>query len=177
MEPKSLGDRAIVTAQLGRTARGRFDVRVRCSYGYPQVIRVHPVVDHDPFPTLYWLTCPFLCARISELEADGWIKRLEARMAENASLQQSMQHAHRRYIRQRDGQLSPAERSALEAEGTVTGLAGRGIGGISDWTRLKCLHTHVAHAMVDENPIGDLVLTMLPTCECSSQQVICSAYG
>jgi uncharacterized protein len=176
MESKPLDDRNVVALQLGRPARGRFVVSVRCSFGYPQVIQVHPIVDGKPFPTLYWLTCPFLCAQISGLEAEGWVKRLETRMAGDESLRLSMRDAHRRYINRRDAQLSLEERSALETDGTLIGLSGRGIGGISDWTRLKCLHTHVAHALAGRNPIGDLVLAMLTARECSPQQVICSAY-
>ena len=176
MERKAVDDRNIVAMQIGRSPRGELAVSVRCSYGYPQVIRVHPVVHGKPFPTLYWLTCPFLAKEIDHLEADGWVKRLQARVMEDASLGTAMHEAHRRYCEQRDRLLSDSERAALEDDGTLRGLTGRGIGGIADWDRVKCLHLHVAHALADKNPIGSIVLTMLPTGECAPHEVICSAY-
>jgi hypothetical protein len=176
VERETIDDRTVVAAQIGRAPRGEFAVSVRCSYGYPQVIRVHPVVHGKPFPTLYWLTCPFLSKEIDHLEADGWIKRLEARVMDDPSLGGAMHEAHRQYCEQRDRLLSDNERAALEHEGTLRGLTGRGIGGIADWDRVKCLHLHVAHALADKNPIGSIVLAMLPTGECSPQEVICSAY-
>jgi len=176
VESKALNDRKIVAAQIGRSPRGQFTVAVRCSYGYPQVIRVHPVVQGKPFPTLYWLTCPFLSKEIDHLEAAGWVKRLEARVLEEQELSSAMQVTHRRYCLKRDQSLSDDERASLEANGTIVGLTGRGIGGISDWDRLKCLHLHVAHDLADENPIGSIVLGMLSACECASKQIICSAY-
>lgn len=176
MESETLKDRKVVAQQIGRSPRGQFAVSVRCSYGYSQVIRVHPVVQGKPFPTLYWLTCPFLSNEIDHLEAAGWVKRLEARMIEESDLRSAMQAAHRRYGRQRNRLLSLEEKAGLEADGTTVGLSGRGIGGISDWDRLKCLHLHVAHKLADENTIGGIVLGMLPARECLPKQVICSAY-
>ena len=176
MESEVLKDRKIVAQQIGRSPRGQFAVSVRCSYGYSQVIRVHPVVHGKPFPTLYWLTCPFLSNEIDHMEAAGWVKQLEARMIEESGLRTAMQAAHRRYCRQRDRLLALEEKAGLEADGTMVGLSGRGIGGISDWDRLKCLHLHVAHKLADENVIGGIVLDKLPACECLPKQVICSAY-
>ncbi|MCK5584632.1 DUF501 domain-containing protein, partial [Candidatus Bipolaricaulota bacterium] len=152
MEREAMNDDKVVARQLGRTPRGAFSVSVRCSYGYPQVIRVHPVVEGKPFPTLYWLTCPFLSREIGHLEAAGWVKQLEARMVEEPELRSAMHEAHQRTWSQRDQLLSSEEKAALAADGTLVGLEGRGIGGISDWDRLKCLHLHAAHALADENP-------------------------
>lgn len=176
MERKAVNDHTVVASQLGRAPRGAFEVSVRCSHGYPQVIRVHPVVEGKPFPTLYWLTCPFLTREIGHLEAAGWVKQLEVRMKEQLDLRSSMYEAHQRICEQREQLLSSEEKAALAANGTLVGLDGRGIGGISNWNRLKCLHLHAAHALADDNPIGDIVLHRLPALECSSQKVICSAY-
>jgi len=44
------------------------------------VIRNRPVdAEGQPFPTLYWLTCPEAVGAVSRLESDGWIKRLSHR--------------------------------------------------------------------------------------------------
>jgi len=74
---------------------------VRCSHGYPQVLRVRPLIDGKPFPTLYWLSCPHLVGDVDRLEADDWIDRLERRMSDDPWLQAVMNEAHRRYIWQR----------------------------------------------------------------------------
>lgn len=176
MESEAVRDQRVVAAQIGRPPRGQFTVSVRCSYGYPQVIRVHPVVQGKPFPTLYWLTCPFLSKEIDHLEAAGWVKRLEDRMSKDGDLHAAMQSAHRRYCQQRDRSLSAKENATLKANGTIVGLTGRGVGGISDWDRVKCLHLHVAQELADENPIGNIVLGMMSVRECPPKQVICSAY-
>ena len=97
-------------------------------------------------------------------------------MAEDRELRSAMHKAHRSTCIQRNQLLSPDEKASLAAEGTSVGLEGRGVGGIADWDRLKCLHLHAAHALADVNPIGSIVLRALPSVECSSQQVICSAY-
>jgi len=176
VEQKVLNDRSIIAAQLRRSPRGEFTVSTRCLYGYPQVIRVHPVVAGKPFPTLYWLTCPFLSKEIGHLEAAGWVKRLENRMAEEDDLRIAMYEAHRRTCEQRDGLLSSDDRDALTEAGMLVEFHRRGIGGISDWDRLKCLHLHAAHALADENAVGTIILRMVPSLECPPQQLICSAY-
>jgi uncharacterized protein len=170
MESPALIERRVLASQMGRKPRGRFEVAARCPYGYPQVIRVHPRMDGEPFPTLYWLTCPFLVKEVSRLEAEGWIKRLEVRLRESTDLRYAMEQAHDRYETERNALLASEEPS------TWVGLSGRGIGGISDRRFLKCLHLHVAHALAGENPIGAMVLESLDARACDAKEVICSAY-
>jgi hypothetical protein len=174
MESIPLSDRNVIAAQIGRRPRGLVGVSVRCSHGYPQVIRVRPLVDGKPFPTLFWLTCPHLIRETDYLEADGWIGRLERRMAEDGELREGMARAHERYIEKRFASLSDGERRSIESCGQASSLLEKGIGGIADRRRLKCLHLHVAHALADKNPIGAIVLGMLPAPECRPEQVICS---
>ncbi len=171
MDNQALTDRRVVAAQLGRTARGGWCVAHRCRYGYPQVIRVDPVVAGRPFPTLYWLTCPFLRKEISRLEADGWVKRLEARMAASPELSAAMDAAHDRYRRARNALLPDAPTDPVVTESLM-----HGIGGIADRRYLKCLHLHVAHALAGDNPIGAIVLDLVSEPACDEEKVICSAY-
>ncbi len=176
MESISLSDRAVIAAQIGRRPRGLIGIPARCSYGYPQVVRVFPIVDGRPFPTLFWLTCPHLVKEVDRLEADGWIGRLERRIAEDERLGAGIERAHERYVEERSAALPDEERRTIESRGLASGLLG-GIGGIADRRRLKCLHLHVAHALAGENPVGGIVLKMLPDTECRPEQVICSALG
>ena len=174
MERIAVSDLELIAVQIGRRPRGVTGIPIRCSYGYPQVVRVHPLIDGEPFPTLYWLTCPHLNRAIDRLEADGWVGQLERRMASDDALGKGMEEAHLRYVEQRTGLLTEDDRGALDVRGRLASLE-KGIGGIADRTRLKCLHLHAAHALADGNPIGDLVLGMLPATECGPEQVICSA--
>jgi hypothetical protein len=176
VESEMVMDRQIVARQIGRPPRGDFAVSVRCSYGYAQVIRVHPMVGDKPFPTLFWLTCPYLCKEIDHLEAGGWVKRLEALIASDPKLRSAMHEAHRRYMAQRDRLLSAELGIGSDGRNVLKGLRGRGIGGLADWDRLKCLHLHTAQALADENPVGAAVLSMLSATKCPPKQVICSTY-
>lgn len=64
--------------------------------GVPQILKLYPLTTAargkrlEPFPTMCWMTCPKLKARISALEVDGWIIRLEERLrAESCSTAES----------------------------------------------------------------------------------------
>jgi len=173
MDTLSVADTQVIEAQIGRTLRGENGIALRCSYGFPQVLQVHPVLGHEPFPTLYWLTCPFLSKRIDHLESVGSIPRLEDRMRQEPELRAAMHEAHARYRDKRNALLRAEERTTLGRTGMLAALETRGIGGIADFEGIKCLHLHVAHALIDENPIGAIVLEMLDTSECPQEKVIC----
>ena len=177
MEPRAVTveDVRIIERQIGRPPRGVLGIARRCSFGYPQVIRVAPVVDGKPFPTGAWLTCPFLVSAIGRLEAAGWVGQLEEAMAADPALADAMDRAHERAVAERRALLTDADRRALRANGI--GALEKGIGGIADRRRLKCLHLHAAAALAAAggNPVGDRVLGLLAARECSRNQVICSA--
>lgn len=175
MEPVTLEDKRIIAAQLGRTARGLLRVERRCPYGYPQVILVYPLIEGKPFPTTFWLTCPFLAEEIDHLEEAGWIKRMETFLREDTRLNARLQRAHRVYIEERLNLLSTEDRRFLDHSGMSASLLDKGIGGIGDFSRIKCLHLHVAHALARENPIGEIILKELPNHACSQNRTICSA--
>jgi uncharacterized protein len=142
-------DLAAVTAQLGREPRGVLAVAHRCPCGQPSVVRTAPrLPDGTPFPTLYYLTCSRLAARIGTLESEGRMRELTERLADDPELAAAYQRAHDAYL---------AERDAIEPLGT-----GVSAGGMPD--RVKCLHVHAAHALAagpGVNPVGDEVLTEL----------------
>ena len=127
--------------QLGRDPLTRWSVLVRCGAGHPLVIRNHPVdLEGNPFPTLYWLTCPAAVKAVSRLEADGLIKRLDARAQEDPTFGDALDRAHREYAAERARWADGAD-----AWGGVGGTA-RGV---------KCLHAHYAnHLAGGEDPVG-----------------------
>lgn len=136
-------DRAVVAAQLGRDPRGMRAVVARCADGHPAVVQTAPrLADGTPFPTLYYLTCPRLCALVGTLESGGLMREMTERLDADPELAAAYRRAHEAYL---------AERDAIEPLGhRVTA------GGMP--TRVKCLHVHLAHTLAagaGVNPIGD----------------------
>lgn len=148
-------ERAVVSAQLGRPARGAPAVVHRCEHGLPTVVRVSArLEDGTPFPTLFWLACPLLRSAVGRLEADHEMKRLGALLADDAELADAYAAASARYVAARD-ELGPVLDGAP------------GAGGMPD--RVKCLHVHVAHELATgDNPIGRLALERLLPLACAA---------
>ncbi|MEE4277391.1 MAG: DUF501 domain-containing protein [Halieaceae bacterium] len=146
-----------VSERLGREARGLRAVAVADSVDDPMVIRVASIVDGKPFPTLYWLIDPALKLRIDREEASGAIARIQERVDASRALRESMAADHRAHIELRDSFLDETERRLVEAHGFQSALAARGIGGIADFTRVRCLHTWYAAHLVVANTIGRLL--------------------
>lgn len=57
----------------------------RCSWGLPQVIICRPMFRLKPFPTTFWLTCPWLVKKCGELESQGKVRSLEVFMSNRRS--------------------------------------------------------------------------------------------
>jgi uncharacterized protein len=85
--------------------------------------------DGRPFPTTFWLTCPYLVAAVSRLEAAGGVERWSRAAADDAELASSLRRAN-------------AEQRRIRPELDL------GVGGSRpEAGRLKCLHAHVAFAL------------------------------
>ena len=115
------------------------------------VIENHPrLEDGSPFPTLFWLTCPILLKRVSRLESAGWMAALNDRLEEDAGLRDRLTEAIASYESRRDAhEVIPVSSPT---------------GGGPD--KVKCVHAHVAHALIEPNPVGALALgeTGWPDC-------------
>ena len=163
--PFTADQRSRVAALLGREPRGLRAIPVADEQGEPLVIRVASVVDGKPFPTLYWLVGADLCLRIDRLEAAGWIARLQEQVDASPALQQAMHGDHDRHRDERSDWLSDGERQLLREKGMLGALDERGIGGISEPSRIRCLHTWYAAHLVTPNTIGRLVDELLAESE------------
>ena len=146
-----------VAALLGRQPRGLEEIAVTGPNGAPVVIRVASLVDDKPFPTLFWLIDPAVCYRIDQLEAGGLIRRLQQRINADPDLQRSMRDDHLAHIALRDRCMQPAVRLRLHALGFGEALVHKGIGGIADFTRIRCLHTWYGAHLVVPNTVGGLL--------------------
>lgn len=117
------------------------------------VIENHPVLDDgSPFPTLYWLTCPILAARVSRLESEGAMNDLTERLGADPDLKERLSAAIVRYRELRD------RHAVIDDKGSIPG------GGPD---RVKCLHAHTAYELAaGGDPVGALTLadTGWPDC-------------
>ena len=120
---------------------------VRCGCGLPAVIETHPLVDGEPFPTLYWLTCRRAIAAAGRLEAEGRMREVNDRLHGDEEFRAAFDVANTDYVERRDAL------HRLEGAGAVGG-------GPSD--RVKCLHAHLAHELAcGGNPVGAWVLEQI----------------
>ncbi len=138
-------DEQLVARQIGRKPRAFARVAVRCPYGRPAVTEQSPFdEDGRPFPTQYYVTCPYLVAGISRLEAAGGVERWSRAAEDDDALARSLAAAQ-------------AEQRRLRPE------LDAGIGGSKRTGSLKCLHAHAAFALARPGyELGDRVLAELP---------------
>lgn len=149
-----------VSNQLGRPARDITAIAARCVCGNPVVVQTAPrLEDGTPFPTVYYLTHPGATAAVSTLEASGLMLDLQNRLAVEPDLAEAYAKAHSSYLQ---------DRALL---GEVEELDGISAGGMP--TRVKCLHSLIAHSLakgLGVNPIGDLALER---CSWSPNRCVC----
>jgi uncharacterized protein len=158
-DPPTDADIRVVSAQLGRPARGVIGVAARCVCGNPTVVATRPRLDDGtPFPTLYYLSHPAATSAISTLEATGVMIELAETLVDETA--EAYHRAHESYL---------ADRESIEV---VPEIAGFSAGGMPN--RVKCLHALAGHALAagpGVNPIGDAALersSWSPTrCECA----------
>jgi hypothetical protein len=140
------GDLELVERQLGRRPRAFRDVVVRCPFGRPAVTEQQPFDENGrPFPTQFYVTCRYLVAAISRLEAAGGVEQWTRAAVEDAELAASLAAAD-------------AEQRRLRPE------LDAGIGGATRGGSLKCLHAHVAFALARPGyELGERILADLPS--------------
>lgn len=139
-------DEAIVGRQLGRRPRAFKGVVIRCPFGKPAVTE-QLAFDEDgkPFPTQFYVTCRYLVAAISRLEADGGVERWSRAAREDEELARSLADA-------------TTEQRRLRPE------LDAGIGGSTRTGSLKCLHAHAAFALARPGyMLGERILAELPS--------------
>ena len=111
----------------------------------------------EPFPTIYYLRDPSLVHAMSELERRGFLKRFQDRLAENPKLRRAFHDDHARYRDARRAMLTAEDRRAVEASGSLSRAFSRGIAGIANFDRIKCLHAHYAHHLILADTGGTVV--------------------
>jgi len=127
------------------------DGRVLVHRCYPlRIVEGRPT----PFPTLFWLADEAMVKHISHAERDGWIRRFQARLAEDPNARAKHAEEHEKYIRERWGLLTDDDRTLIREAGLEAEFTERGIGGMVDRAKIKCLHLQYAHHLARFNTIG-----------------------
>ena len=121
------------------------------------VIQVSSLVNQKPFPTLFWLVDKALNYSIDQLEAGGLIADLQAQIDVSTELQKSMAQDHQAHIDLRLSLIPSEQQQEIEELGFAAVLKRRGIGGIENFTRIRCLHTYYAAHLVKPNTVGRLL--------------------
>lgn len=171
------GDRACVAAQLGRTPQAMSRVVARCPWGFPAAVENLPYDESgQPFPTLFYATCPTLVAAVAAVESGGGVKRYERLLQTDSAARASFlaaaagERRRRRVLGTRYGRPMLDGGAALSSGvGGVAGNAGNiaagagttaTSGSAADSLRVKCLHAHAAHALARPGyALGRRVLT------------------
>jgi len=140
----------------------------RCKYGYPQVIVNRPVIteaeDISVFPTMFWLTCPYLRRAAARLESEGWIARFEERLQNDESFAEQVEKDHNRYADMRLNLIPKEVQARLRDDYPeyFKVVAYSGVGGSRSREGVKCLHMHLADYLArGENAIGAEVVKLL----------------
>ena len=178
----SPGELELIARQLGREPRGLLQVERCCLVGHPQVIRVYPLVENkagllEPFPTIFWLSCPRLVSRIAKLEHQGLIGKLEKLVRTDVRLRARYSSDQRAYQLERWSLLSEQDRMLVRCDPRWwAAFWERGIGGLSDLERVKCLHLHYAHHLARRNVIGEWIAAHYSIEPCASGDGASSDY-
>ena len=151
-------DYHLIEKQLGRSPRGTLDIVVRDKKKRPVVLMTDPLLDGHPFPTLYWLVHEALHKEISQIESNAFIKYLEKNIIPwEEEIQKRLLEDTREYQKQRWEALSTYYKLEDINEQYKKQLQSVGIGGLRDFTKVKCLHMHYAHYLTGQNIIGEIM--------------------
>jgi len=139
-----------------------------CKWGYPRVIVCNPLFRGMPFPTLFWLSCPWLVLQAGRLESQGGVRELEEVLKSRRSAWISFNtHAsllrlfmisscHRKFM----NRFSPKKYDVLRRTE---------VGGISPSDRItvKCLHLQLAALLaMKDHPGRDWIMAKFPALSC-----------
>ncbi len=161
--PASKADIEIFTQQLGREPRGLLGVAARCACGTPAVTLTAPQLpDGSPFPTLFYLSLPWVVKEISRLESGGEMQKYNELLQQDPQLLANYQQAHESYVARRE----------LLAQ--IPQLSGVSAGGMPQ--RVKCLHALAGYALAVGAGVclvGDAVLAEIgwdwEKCKCAME--------
>ncbi|MEC9091977.1 MAG: DUF501 domain-containing protein [Planctomycetota bacterium] len=154
-------DLQLIEQQLGRPPSGLQEVMKRNHNGFPAVLRVATMVEHNPFPTLFWLSDVQLNKWIHDLESAGMIERVQRIIDESAEFRNRLICDHQKHVELRRSYYQPEVKREIERLGVSDLLDQRGVGGVFNFNRVRCLHAFLAAHLVVPNLVGELLSKLL----------------
>lgn len=147
----------IIRQQLGREPRGLAGIAVQSEEGVPLVLQMDGLVDDKPFPTLFWLSSKDIYQAIAEIETAGTVKLLEQEIQEDEELRAAHLADQQRYVELRWSAISDQQKERIEELGFTPLYSKYGIGGISQWDKIRCLHMQYAYHLAQGSTIGKIL--------------------
>ena len=149
---------------------------VRCRFGHVQVLVCRPFTRRGrPFPTTFWLVCPYLVRLAGEVESKGGVRELEEFMTSR-----NMFHEWRRYNLQHQViRLSLAGKYSFFRKyhaQIFRSVMRSGIGGMKqgDLISVKCLHLQTASFLaLGRHPGGEWLRQKGLCSDCSGARSCC----
>ena len=153
----------LVSWQVGRKPSIKFEVSVKCPFGWPAVLNNSPFnTEGNPNPNLYYLTCPYLRLALARLEDEGLTCELQSAISDNTSLKDDIEKA------QEDHDLE-WRKAATEAAGRIPSQK-MNIAGSGDPSHLKCLHAHFAYYLTHPDyTVGLMISRVLGKTWCDDE--------
>src|SRR5690554_3663444 len=104
----------IIKYQLGREPENIGGIAVFCPFEKPAVLLTLPYSrEYGVFPTIYWLSCPYLVKEVSRLEDKGLIREYTVMLEKDCTLKERLMVAHQDYRLARMKLLSNTNRRYL----------------------------------------------------------------
>lgn len=147
---------------VGRKPDGMFAVLRRCRFGHPMAVASFPIIRGEPFPTMFWLTCPHLIKACGKLESALYHKLIETEIENSEKLKLEQKSAHEKMVEIR--------KKVTEALGMVMdpSVLKSGIAGAKKYTHVKCLHAHLAAGFAGiESPVTRALYEAITSIECA----------
>ena len=147
-------------------------IHTRCAQGHAQTLISPPLIrthtgQITPFPAMFWLVCPSLCARAGRLESEGFLQQLRA-AAQRTALAQAI-NAYTQTLRAYRQHNIPAALLQAYADRPRyrQALETSGVGGSYQPLRPVCLHALLAaHLGFAPHPLVLYAQTLLPELLC-----------
>lgn len=161
-EAPSSADEDFFEKIIGRRPSSVIAVLKRCHAGYPVAFASLPEVRGEPFPTVFWLTCPYLLKLCGKLESALFHKNLEAEILRTDKIKKELLRAQQKMVEIR---RALADAAGIELEESVLQS---GIGGVKNPLAVKCLHAHLAAGFAGiESPITGALYEAITVLECA----------
>lgn len=161
IDPARKEDLKIIEKFIGRTPSDIISITRRCWAGFPQVFLSSPLISGKPFPTLFWLCCPYLVKEVSKLEARKVQERIRDLLEKDSKLKGEMEKANSRFR-----QFRKSLKEALGVRLPEKALKASISGSIHTWS-LKCLHVYLAAELSGfSTPVGRILKQELTGEEC-----------